>query len=223
MTKLNYKLISTYRTQLMGLAILWVVLYHSTMNASSVPAVGTLQAYGYGGVDVFLLVSGLGLYYAYRGNVSTATFYKRRLQRILPTYLPVVLLFCLLYWGIGEMSFTEVLLNLTTLSFWLGLDSHLTGTSLHYWCCICLRRCLCIFSESGIRLLLLLWPAFLNTAQRSSIWNFALLFADFHDKNSDILCRRVCWIPYRSKTGNLAAESDLASCSVCLRYIAAGS
>ncbi|AIQ20119.1 hypothetical protein H70357_27995 [Paenibacillus sp. FSL H7-0357] len=123
MTKLNYKLISTYRTQLMGLAILWVVLYHSTINASSVPVLGTLQAYGYGGVDIFLLVSGLGLYYAYRGNVSTATFYKRRLQRILPTYLPVVLLFCLLYWGIGEMSFTEVLLNLTTLSFWLGLDS----------------------------------------------------------------------------------------------------
>lgn len=123
MTKLNYKLISTYRTQLMGLAILWVMLYHSTMDVSSVPILGTLQDYGYGGVDIFLLLSGLGLYYACRGNVSTVTFYQRRLQRILPTYLPVVLLFCLLYWGIGEMSFTDVLLNLTTLSFWLGMDS----------------------------------------------------------------------------------------------------
>jgi len=123
MTKLNYKLISTYRTQLMGLAILWVVLYHSTIVFSSVPVLGTIQAYGNEGVDIFLLVSGLGLYYAYRANISSAVFYKRRLQRILPTYLPVVLLFCLLYWAIGEMSFTDVLLNLTTLSFWLGLDS----------------------------------------------------------------------------------------------------
>lgn len=123
MNKLNYKAVSTYRTQLMGLAILWVMLYHSTVSFSSVPVLGTLQAYGYGGVDIFLLVSGLGLYYAYRKNTGTVTFYQRRLQRILPTYLPVVLIFCLLYWGMGEMPFTDVLLNLSTLSFWLGLDS----------------------------------------------------------------------------------------------------
>ncbi|MGN7763259.1 acyltransferase family protein [Paenibacillus sp. 22594] len=123
MTKPNYKQISTYRTQLMGLAILWVMLYHSTVDFSSIPVLGTLQAYGYGGVDIFLLVSGLGLYYAYRKNTSTTLFYQRRLQRILPTYLPVVLLFCLLYWAMGEMSLLDVLLNLTTLSFWLGLDS----------------------------------------------------------------------------------------------------
>ncbi|MHA6533600.1 acyltransferase family protein [Paenibacillus sp. BAC0078] len=123
MKKLNYKLISTYRTQLMGLAMLWVVLYHSTINLSSVPVLGTLKAYGYGGVDIFLLLSGLGLYYAYRKNIDSLTFYKRRLRRILPTYLPVVLIFCLLYWGIGKMSFTDLILNLTTLSFWLGLES----------------------------------------------------------------------------------------------------
>ncbi|WP_379159730.1 acyltransferase family protein [Paenibacillus sp. sgz5001063] len=122
MSKLNYKLISTYRTQLMGLAILWVMLYHSTVDFSSIPVLGTLQAYGYGGVDIFLLVSGLGLYYAYRKNTGTGLFYQRRLQRILPTYLPVVLLFCLLYWVMGEMSLLDVLLNLTTLSFWFGLD-----------------------------------------------------------------------------------------------------
>lgn len=122
MTKLNYKLISTYRTQLMGLAILWVMLYHSTLNLSSIPVVGEIQAYGYGGVDIFLLLSGLGLYYAYRKNTGSLTFYQRRLQRILPTYLPVVLIFCLLYWLIGEMSFADVILNLTTLSFWIGLD-----------------------------------------------------------------------------------------------------
>lgn len=151
MTKLNYKLISTYRTQLMGLAILWVVLYHSTINASSVPVLGTLQAYGYGGVDIFLLVSGLGLYYAYRGNVSMATFYKRRLQRILPTYLPVVLLFCLLYWGIGEMSFTEVLLNLTTLSFWLGLDSRFDWYVPALLVLYFLTPLFMYFSGSGIR------------------------------------------------------------------------
>lgn len=118
----NYKFISTYRTQLMGFAILWVVFYHSTINLSVVPILDPIKSIGYGGVDVFLLLSGLGLYYAYQKstNVHVITFYKRRLERIIPTYLPVVLAICLLYWSFGEMSLTEMILNLTTLSFWLN-------------------------------------------------------------------------------------------------------
>ncbi|MRN56203.1 acyltransferase family protein [Paenibacillus monticola] len=118
----NYKLISTYRTQLMGLAILWVVFYHLTIHLSFVPVLDPIKSIGYGGVDVFLMLSGLGLYYAYQKStkVNVITFYKRRLERIIPTYLPVVLITCLLYLYFGEMSVTEMFLNLTTLSFWLN-------------------------------------------------------------------------------------------------------
>ncbi|WP_438495323.1 hypothetical protein [Paenibacillus sp. IHBB 3054] len=124
MTKLNYKLISTYRTQLMGLAILWVVLYHSTINVSSVPVLGTLQAYGYGGVDIFLLVSGLGVILClWRQCQHGYLLQKTAAADSANVSSGGAVILSSVLWGIGEMSFTEVLLNLTTLSFWLGLDS----------------------------------------------------------------------------------------------------
>ncbi|WP_025691346.1 acyltransferase family protein [Paenibacillus zanthoxyli] len=115
----NYKLISTYRTQLMGIAILWIVFFHSTINTSSFPIINTFKTIGYGGVDIFLMLSGLGLYFSCQKDNNVITFYKRRLLRIIPTYMIFVFIICLLYWYVGEMSLTDVVLNLTTLSFWM--------------------------------------------------------------------------------------------------------
>lgn len=122
MLNFSYKWISTYRTQLMGAAILWVVFFHSTINAAGIPVIGTIQSLGYGGVDIFLLLSGLGLYYACKKDRSIAVFYKRRVLRVIPTYLTVVLVTCLLRWYLGEMTLVDVVLNLTTLSFWLNTN-----------------------------------------------------------------------------------------------------
>ncbi|MFD1774344.1 acyltransferase family protein [Paenibacillus rhizophilus] len=119
MNNYSYKLISKYRTQLMGIAILWIVFYHSTINTSSVPIINTIKEIGYGGVDIFLMLSGLGLYFACQKDDNVITFYKRRLLRIIPTYITVVFIVCLFYWYVGEMSLIDAVLNLTTLSFWL--------------------------------------------------------------------------------------------------------
>ncbi|QWU14487.1 Peptidoglycan/LPS O-acetylase OafA/YrhL, contains acyltransferase and SGNH-hydrolase domains [Paenibacillus sophorae] len=116
----NYKLISIYRTQLMGIAILWIVFFHSTINTSSVPIINTFKTIGYGGVDIFLMLSGLGLYFSCQKDNNVMRFYKRRLLRIIPTYMIVVFIICLLNWYVGEMSLTDVILNLTTLSFWVN-------------------------------------------------------------------------------------------------------
>lgn len=116
----QYNLLSHYRLQLMGLAILWVVLFHMTVDLSSIPLIGTMKSIGYGGVDIFLLLSGLGLYYSYQNYDRASLFYRKRILRILPTYLPVVLAMCILYWVIGNISFVSILLNVSTLSFWLN-------------------------------------------------------------------------------------------------------
>jgi len=116
----NYKLISIYRTPLMGIAILWVAFFHSTIDLSSIPILFIVKKIGYGGVDIFLMLSGLGLYYANQKYKNTVFFYKKRLLRIMPIYLPVVFMFGILYLITGKMSIGELIMNLTTLSFWLN-------------------------------------------------------------------------------------------------------
>lgn len=123
MKNYDYKLLSKYRTQLMGIAIIWVVFYHSTINVASISYIYKIKKVGYGGVDVFLMLSGIGLYFGFQKCKNTITFYKRRLLRIIPTYLPVVFIFCVYYWVLGKMSFYSIIMNITTLSFWFNSEN----------------------------------------------------------------------------------------------------
>lgn len=88
----NYSILSKYRTELMGISILWVMFFHSTISVNNT-ILRLIKDIGYGGVDIFLMLSGLGLYYAYKKNNNILEFYKRRVLRILPTYLPVVVVY----------------------------------------------------------------------------------------------------------------------------------
>ena len=51
------KLLSTYRSELMGIATIWVMLFHFKANMNSAP-MDLLSSIGYGGVDIFLFLSG---------------------------------------------------------------------------------------------------------------------------------------------------------------------
>ena len=89
--KLNYGLISKYRPVLMGVAILLILFCHlqNGQNSHGLPhthLAGILQT-GSVGVDIFLLLSGVGLYYSYTKNpMPYWSFEKKRLRRILPYY-----------------------------------------------------------------------------------------------------------------------------------------
>lgn len=90
--RLNYGLISKYRPVLMGVAILLILFCHlqNVQNAHDLPhtrLAGLLQI-GTVGVDIFLLLSGVGLYYSYTKNpMPYRSFELKRLRRILPYYL----------------------------------------------------------------------------------------------------------------------------------------
>lgn len=114
----HYNLISHYRTHLMGLSMLWVIFFHSSITINN-PIIDYFKNIGYGGVDIFLMLSGLGLYYSYRKNPDSISFYKRRMLRILPTYIPVVLGYYLLLYLVKQAPLKAIFLNVTTLSFWL--------------------------------------------------------------------------------------------------------
>lgn len=110
------KKISTYRTSIMGFSILWVIFYHIGLEYSfSNVLIGRIASLGYGGVDFFIFLSGFGLYYSYLKDNSITNFYKKRLRRILPEFIIITFIFCLIN---GNFSFTNFLIRISTVGFW---------------------------------------------------------------------------------------------------------
>ena len=60
--KSSLSLLSSYRGALMGVAIIWVMLYH--LGDIDVSVISVIFGVGYGGVDIFLFLSGFGLYFS---------------------------------------------------------------------------------------------------------------------------------------------------------------
>ena len=96
--------ISNDRMEILGIATLLVVMHHSKdYNWIGYPyIIFKLCLLGSIGVDVFLLLSGIGLYYSMKKCGNTLTFYKHRLLRIFPSYLLMAgiqkrLLVCFVY------------------------------------------------------------------------------------------------------------------------------
>lgn len=118
---LDFTLLSKYRTQLMGVAMLWVVLYHTTIL---IPIIGLIQSVGYLGVEIFFLVSGFGCYFSLLKDSSNLSFYKARMLRILPAYLPVVFLYSISLMYYRGCDWTVIAYNMTTLSFWMNIHWH---------------------------------------------------------------------------------------------------
>lgn len=122
---MSWKSLSKFRSELMGLACLWIMFHH---NAFDWPhALEFLKRFGYFGnlgVDIFLLLSGVGLYYAWSKKPALGDFYARRFVRIVVPYV----LIAVPYWvwrdlWLGKGSFwldvTQLCLPLKgTISTW---------------------------------------------------------------------------------------------------------
>jgi len=79
-------LLRTYRNEIKGFAILWVVFFHAQLGLSGL--LSDVQKIGYGGVDVFLFLSGFGLYHSLSRSSDLKGYLRRRAERLLPAYLP---------------------------------------------------------------------------------------------------------------------------------------
>lgn len=80
-----FKQLSIYRQALMGIAILYVFLFH-TVTDWTPEWIYKVTSNGDNGVDIFIFLSALGLSYSMSKNGNVVEFYKRRLLRIFPTY-----------------------------------------------------------------------------------------------------------------------------------------
>ncbi len=118
-TDLN--VLSSQRSGLFGLSILWIMLFHSTLTLPGEP-LRLVKTMGYAGVDVFLLLSGLGLYYSMERDSVPLRFYQKRALRVLLPYLLAALVYegsrCLL----GLQGLGASLRNLTFVSLFRDGD-----------------------------------------------------------------------------------------------------
>lgn len=92
------KLLSRYREEIKGVAILWVVFFHAELLWTGLGY--EIQKIGYGGVDMLLFLMGFGLYRSLSRSCELGGYLKRRARRLLPTYLP----FCIAWLIVTCMS-----------------------------------------------------------------------------------------------------------------------
>lgn len=121
-----FSLFSKYRAELMGISIIMLMIFHAS-NPSIYP-------FGYEvkplkradiGVDFFLILSAVGCYFSLSKNADILRFYKKRIIRIIPTFVVCVFLFSLVQYytkGIPLTSFWEYVTMLALLkgdvAFW---------------------------------------------------------------------------------------------------------
>ena len=115
---MQLQLVNTYRYSLMGIAAVWIMLFHLI----DFPIIN----WGYGGVDIFLFLSGWGLYYSWRKRPDIRSFYFKRFWRIFPAYALVVTGAYLFKWIIlrDNIDLLDYLCALTTVKYWYGYLVH---------------------------------------------------------------------------------------------------
>lgn len=118
--------LSKYRSKIMGIATIFIVLCHSTFffdnalldDLFNIYVVQLLQF----GVDIFLLVSGFGCYYSMKRDPSVWKFYKKRAVRILiPYILAAALMIAYRYFVSGD-ELKWLLYGYSLVSFFISGD-----------------------------------------------------------------------------------------------------
>ena len=91
----SYSLLSRYRSLLMGIQIIFIVFFHFTADCKGADVhFGGLIEWFYtfirsSGVDIFLLLSGMGLYFSWRKHPDFNSYFQKRLVRLLVPYFIV--------------------------------------------------------------------------------------------------------------------------------------
>ena len=119
--KLNWHIVSEKRDELFGIAILGVFCVHSNgfVWPEGMSTVVRLLSEGSIGVDIFLFLSGMGLYYSMKKANSITAFYHRRFKRVIPTYLLIAGIgYAIIVFELEKKNITSYLFQLSTLSFW---------------------------------------------------------------------------------------------------------
>ena len=118
---MGYTLLSKYRSELMGAALCWIMLYHAWLL--DVPFLNFIRATGYGGVDIFIILSAMGLVVSLSRKPQTIRqFISRRLWRILPAYYLIVMPYTVFRIWRGTSPVSALFWNATLLGYFVNAE-----------------------------------------------------------------------------------------------------
>lgn len=113
----EFQLINKYRGCLMGFAALWILIFHQWTVLFKPVGVFVLETFikriGFCGVDIFLFLSGMGLYFSIQSH-SILQFYYRRIRRLIIPVLAVGLFSCV----VDNWTFLDLIKNVFGINFY---------------------------------------------------------------------------------------------------------
>ena len=112
----------------MGIATLLVLLCHGNYFTwpTQLSTLRSIAADGNVGVDIFLFLSAIGLYFSMKKNENILAFYRRRFSRIIPIYLVIAVpLYTILVFAFGTKNIRDYLYHLTQTGFLLPASRRL--------------------------------------------------------------------------------------------------
>ena len=117
--------LSKYRSQIYGFAIIWIAFFHGSINTvdysfgnESLLWLKTIMGNGSVGVEVFLFLSGISLYFSYRNNPDLLSYLKKRAKRV---FIPLFLIdgvYFFIRFFIIEHERSACISSLMLLKFW---------------------------------------------------------------------------------------------------------
>lgn len=118
--RMNLSSISTYRAELMGVAMIFIVLFHVPLSRPD-PFFG-LHRMGNIGVDMFLFLSGVGLWFSWMKHPGWKRFMIRRYLRVYPAWLIMACLYYIpRFRGGGITAWIDLIGDITiNWDFWLN-------------------------------------------------------------------------------------------------------
>ena len=123
--------ISEARNVIFGIATLWIGLFHcDNLNMAAysdfkpfTDTFAAIKGWGNAGVDMFLFLSGIGLFFSFSKDSRVLTFWKKRMMRVLPTAFLIATFYFSFRYVNGRFTsgFTYYLSRMTfTYFFWKG-------------------------------------------------------------------------------------------------------
>ena len=111
--------ISRYRGELMGIAMIFIFLFHVALPRSDM--FFGLRRVGNIGVDMFLFLSGVGLWFSWMKHPSLKHFFKRRYLRVYPAWFIISCLYYIPHFhGGGVRAWVDLVGDITiNWDFWL--------------------------------------------------------------------------------------------------------
>ena len=132
-----------FRNLWVGIAMLWIVFFHSSLELSSENLL-LFKSFGYGGVDICLFASGIGCYFSLEKDPDILGFLKRRVKRLGPTYLCFIIPWLLWKRMVSPIPILAVLGNLLGIQTLISWDYHFNwyigGLVVYYFAMPYLKR-----------------------------------------------------------------------------------